>query len=334
MLNKSFARKINFITIIAVYFLILVGGIVRNMESGMGCPDWPKCFGAYIPPTSGIDLPEGYQELYLEKRIKKNERLSGLLSSLGLKKLSEKVIEEKQILSTDAFSVKTAWVEYINRLIGVVIGLLIVLNLVLAVRINGLGVKILALSSFILVLFQGWIGSLVVSTNLLPGFISFHMAVALLLLSLLIIQWAKTGQEQSDGLLGSWVLTSLLGLFIIQLFLGINVREQIDVLKSFEISKMRWIEELDIVFYIHRSSSLVIVGLLGFIYYKTNLNGNRNIKVLLLVILVFIEVIIGAIMAYFQLPFLTQPFHLLFGSLAFGVIVYLQALKFLKRNTY
>jgi len=330
MLNRNSAIKINVITIIAVYFLIFVGGFVRNMESGMGCPDWPKCFGYYIPPTSDVDLPNNYQEVYLEKRIRKNIKLSGLLSSLGLQKLSKKILEDKRIYKTEAFSVKTAWVEYINRLIGVVIGFLIVLNLITSFSIHTKSVRVLALSSLILVLFQGWVGSLVVSTNLLPGFITFHMFLALLLVSLLIIQRVKTLQTKNIYQPYKKPILVLLLFFLIQMFLGVNVREQIDMIKELGINKPLWIEELNIIFYVHRSFSIIIMCLLGWLFYKTNSHGKRNPIVSTLVVLVIIEVLLGAIMAYFGFPMLTQAVHLLFGSLAFGLIVYMQTISISK----
>merc|ERR1711965_19697 len=89
-------RGLATLTLAAVYFLILVGASVRASGAGMGCPDWPTCFGQWVPPTAESQLPANYQEVYAE---------------LGY--------------GDTRFNVVKTWTEYLNRLIGVTIGLLI-----------------------------------------------------------------------------------------------------------------------------------------------------------------------------------------------------------------
>ena len=118
--------KYNYLTrisLLLLYFLILAGGIVRCTGSGMGCPDWPKCFGKLIPPISIEELPEGYEEKFVNGRIEKNKRLGKILSFIGLDELSNKIINDPEIKVSEKFNFYKTWTEYINRLIGAIVGI-------------------------------------------------------------------------------------------------------------------------------------------------------------------------------------------------------------------
>ena len=161
-------QKVAWTTIVAVYILILVGASVRASGSGMGCPDWPTCFGQWIPPTSESALPRNYQEVYAD---------------LGY--------------AETRFNVVKTWTEYLNRLLGVSIGVLIFFTSVCAFAIRGYNPKIFYAAglAFLLVGFQGWLGSKVVSSNLMPGLITVHMLVALTIVGTLIYALAQSRRD-------------------------------------------------------------------------------------------------------------------------------------------
>lgn len=331
---RKFFIQFSWITILAVYLLILVGGIVRSTGSGMGCPDWPKCFGQYIPPTSLEQLPQNYKEIYAEKRREKNLRLVGFLKAIGMHEAAERVQNDESIYIEEDFDVRKTWIEYLNRLLGVLIGLLIFVTFISSLaylRVKPL-VPVLSFAAMLLVGFQGWIGSIVVSTNLLQGMITLHMFLAILQVLLMaytaeMARKTQISEPTPKPKIGKWVWILLwlnLLLSLGQVLLGTQIREQIDETARAIANRSAWIEKLDMRFYIHRSYSLLLIALNVFLLFKLQkitkayFTNIRFLYRLLLVVLV-LSTLTGAIMAYFAVPAFAQPLHLVLAAAMMGL---------------
>ena len=118
----------NLTAIVLLFILILAGGVVRSSGSGMGCPDWPKCFGCYIPPVNASQLPADYKQKYVAGRLAKNQRFAKTLDAFGYHDLATRIREDKSILVPEDFNAGKTWTEYINRLIGAISGIFLLLT--------------------------------------------------------------------------------------------------------------------------------------------------------------------------------------------------------------
>ncbi|MCJ8165282.1 COX15/CtaA family protein [Pontibacter sp. E15-1] len=327
--SKRF-RNIGLVTVLAVYFLILVGGIVRSTGSGMGCPDWPKCFGSWVPPTDVSQLPPDYLEVYKQKRIEKNEKLAAYLDKLGFEQLSATIFSHPSQYIESEFNVTKTWIEYLNRLVGVLIGIFIFLTVVFALPYlkRDKTIFYIALGSFVLVGVQGWLGSIVVSTNLLPITVTVHMALALVLVAMLQYAVARAHKEDfAHGLQHSPKVNGLLWVLALvtfgQILLGTQVREEVDMVAYMMqgADRASWVDQLGQSFYIHRSFSIVVLALhlyVAYMLYKLKHSAITKLTHLMLG-MVFLEIVFGVVMAYFAIPPFLQPLHLTFAALLFGV---------------
>ncbi|MEL6538784.1 MAG: COX15/CtaA family protein [Bacteroidota bacterium] len=329
-------RTLSFVTVVAVYLLILVGGIVRSTGSGMGCPDWPKCFGSWVPPTSEDQLPDDYQEQYVSKRLAKNARLTGYFQSLGFTELAHRIANDPNIQEEQPFNAVKTWIEYVNRLVGVIIGLLILATLISSLKYWRHKRRIVwfSLAAFVLTGIQGWIGSIVVSTNLLHGMINVHLFLAIIIVILLIYAMylareRKPSQisSRSKSVINWLVAISIVGMML-QIVFGVEVRALVDQAADIlgPAQRGRWIASLPNIFKVHRTYSLLILALHGALVYvllKHKLDSVRVWKTgVWLAVITGVEILTGAIMAYFAIPSFMQPVHLLFATLIMGVQFY------------
>ncbi len=298
-LYKSF---INFTWFVAVFVFVVIaaGGIVRTTQSGMGCPDWPTCFGRWIPPTDASQLPPDF----------------------------EKYLRKQDIDHT--FNVYHTWIEYINRLAGALLGLFLLIHTAWSfAKFRKTNRPILWWSLAVLVLtgIQGWLGKKVVDANLAAVKVTAHMLIALAIaaIPLYIIHLLRQKPQVQNKMLKVLSVATLI-VVLIQIVLGTQVREHIDeISRSFNYEQRNlWIERVGNIFIVHRSFSWVVLFLSLLVFAK----GFR-IKAIqkpswVVFSLVLFAFALGVILVYASMPAFAQPLHLLAGTALALTVFYLQ----------
>jgi heme a synthase len=310
-------------TLIAVYVLILVGGVVRSTGSGMGCPDWPKCFGSWVPPSSAEQLPEDYKEVYAEYRNKKNHRFAQYLRLMGMSDTADRLLNDKSVLQEADFNPAKTWIEYFNRIVGVIIGLMIIAVAIASLKLWAVQrqITIISFISLFLVVFQGWIGSFVVSTNLTPWTITVHMFLAMVLVALLVyLVHVSSPVKNSLAFQGIafWWLAACIAVLLVQILLGTRVREEVDVVAQ-SYARIDWIAHIDETFRLHRSFSWIVLILHAGLILNLRKTQGANSFSLWLILLILSTILTGVGMAYSGVPPFLQPIHLLLATGSFGM---------------
>lgn len=330
---------VNKITIVSLFLLILAGGVVRSTGSGMGCPDWPKCFDRYIPPTQESQLPEGYEQKYIDNRAKKNERFAKTLDLFGFAELGNALRNDKSILRHEPFNAAKTWTEYINRLVGAITGGFLLLCVVFSTAFLKSKKRIFffSLLNLVVVFFQAWLGSIVVSTNLLAWVITLHMLLALVILGISIYTFFQAQVLRDNSLLinrggrGAKILaTMILTLIIIQVTIGTTVREEIDFVASSFSNRAEWIAQLSDYFNYHRDLAILVFILSAVLFFMVRTRyAHRSMQsklVNVLILILLLQIGFGFVLSYLGVPAYAQTVHLVLASLLFGTQFYLMLL--------
>lgn len=295
LFQMNMFQKSAIITICVTFLLIFIGGLVRASGAGLGCPDWPRCFGLWVPPLSAVDLPAAYDP--------------------------------------EQFNVFKTWMEYVNRLVGVIVGFLVLLTFSLSTRYIRRAPSVFwgAAAALILVLFQGWLGGQVVKSGLSDWMITVHMVTAIVILNILIWSCFRSFRERIRFSIGSrlrrsliTVLILLIAITIIQVVFGTQVRETLEAVKSAypALDRGEWVERIGLIDTVHRSFSWLVLGLgLIFHYMVRNHYSGPYLPLLagLTIGAIVLQIAVGAGLVYLGIPPVFQVFHLWIASFAVAV---------------
>jgi cytochrome c oxidase assembly protein subunit 15 len=299
-------QRVALLTTAATYALIAVGGLVRAAGAGLGCPDWPKCFGRWVPPLSAADVPPS--------------------------------------IDPALFNFAKAWTEYTNRLLGVTVGILIFATLVLAIAHHRRSRRILVATvlAFLLVALEGGIGGKVVSSQLAPVVLTIHLVFALLIVSLLLYATVCAffpGGRPLSTLTPQRILLGRLALFttlvtLAQIGVGAMLRGELQVIakEHAELDRSLWLAQIGVVQAVHKGAAplvaLVVLALAGYVLERADPDPWLRRTALTSIALVFLQGLVGLGLASFALPPVLQVLHLWIGALLLGALTVLVLLAY------
>jgi heme a synthase len=319
-MKSSTYQRLAVAALLSVLLLIFFGAIVRVSGAGMGCPDWPTCWGLLIPPTSVEQVD--FDRLPVEKFQMKAARMGRDPSSIT-----------RESLRRD-FNPRHVWIEYTNRLFATPVLLLTLATFIASFMQRSLRPHVFWLSfiALFLVLANAWMGARVVFSGISPGVLSTHLALAMLLICVLTYCiWAgtdlpkKVSMTANIGLTRKAILVLLIAV-IAEGIMGSQVREITDSLAKSHLDSPRetWIGELEgsFVYVIHRSFSWAILLATAYAFWiaKRNQPGGVTPSQIAVLTIVFLQMALGLIMAQIHVYSWAQVLHVGLAAILLSLV--------------
>ncbi|MGY8747910.1 MAG: COX15/CtaA family protein [Pirellulales bacterium] len=305
-------NRLAWITLVCLIVLVIVGATVRVTGSGLGCPDWPTCWGCLIPPThvDQIDVDKLDIEKFKRHAVKKG--------------IDPDTITRDTVL--DSFDPVHTWIEFGNRLTSLPLGLasLLLAFFSFTAKRHRRWIILLSWLGLIDVIGNAIMGALVVRSGLQPGIITLHMGLAFLLICMMVAvvflsrpnEGPKPSREFDPKIKTQLIIFSLL--FFAFLFceglMGSQLREQTDEFAKVAdgLSRNQWADKLNEtwIYKVHRSFSWSLLITAGLIFYwvkkKTQLQLREPKLMLAMVVSMML---MGIILAHISVYQVIQVLH-------------------------
>ena len=289
------------LTVISLFLVVLAGACVRATGAGMGCPDWPKCFGRLIPPTDAGQI-------------------------------SQEFIANHPEYDAVQFNAAKTWTEYLNRLMGAASGVLLLATLLVSFKYwkRDRVTPLLFLGAMAFSALAIWLGKTVVDQNLRPRQVTIHMLSGLTLVMGTVLATTRLSRKIC-GMLPVPLparLRQLLWLSLVlvvgQILLGTQMRERVDVLLASGNCLCGDLEnDLGPIYIMHRLMAALVVFSLAASFFWLRARPGRPLHGLSLSmgVLVGLSYLAGVVLVRFNMPAVLQPAHLVLGTLLLGTLV-------------
>ncbi len=303
-------QKLATAALVSVLVLMFVGAIVRVTGAGMGCPDWPTCWGCLIPPTHVEQVD--FSKLPIQKFKDKAQRMGRDPATLTVESLRQE------------FNPRHVWTEFLNRLSSLPVGFFSLATFIAAFwqREKRPLVFWLAFTALLTVLANAWMGARVVYSGLSPGVLTTHLALAMSLIGMLVYcAWRGTDRPWRIGMADAplarlrAIVTVLLVVIIAEGILGSQVREMTDELAKVHANAARatWAHELEgsWKYLVHRSFSWVVLGvtLWAWLLTQRHRSGGSGWVEKVVLGIVLSQMVLGVVMAQIHIYSWVQVLH-------------------------
>ena len=327
--SSLWIRRTSRVAFISALLVVLAGSVVRMTGSGMGCPDWPRCFGLTIPPTEEDqvrwqpDADYGEGRMILERDslwVAPAEHRSGTSFDGDRATGLWKHYTRHDYAHFNPFH---TWVEFINRLLGAFAGLpallLVALSVLAGIRHRNWRPLWPALGALFALGFVAWLGKKVVDGNLIPGSITLHMLGALAILGLQLATLKAAGAQAPTlrSVPRRWVLFVCI-LSIAQLIFGTQVREAVDLLVHGGVARAEWLDNLPSWWTWHRTAFWALLAAHFALVWPGLKSGSPTRWEWAVLLVLAAQFATGLAFGWLGMPAWAQPLHLL---LAVGLVL-------------
>lgn len=314
-----YKRLTLFATLLAL-IVVSFGAYTRLTDSGLGCPDWPGCYGTLTVPES-IDAIERAQAVY-----------------------PDSVVE-----------VEKAWIEMIHRYIAGILGVMILVIAIMSIRLKEQINYSIKWPLFLLglVIFQAALGMWTVTLLLNPAVVSSHLLGGMTVLGILTFLMHRNYGTHRENFISNSYERKLIRFSLVLLFIQIalggwtstnyaalactdyptchgSLIPEMDFSNAFTIFRELGVtslgeplslEALHAIQWVHRIGAIVLLIYLLFVAYVLKVNQGFNMWSNVLILVISLQFIVGIANLLLHLPIVLATLHNLGAALLVVILV-------------